>query len=351
LRLGVNQWDMAARRHIPNAENCSMAELETAIKAAPTQRANDRLRAMKALVLGLDAPVVAELFSVSPRTLNNWVRAFNTQGIDGLIDDPRSGRPRTIPEDQTERLRDLIRRPDRAELAHWTAKKFHGHLRDELQIEAGYSTVVRWLHEQNFRLKVPQPWPDRQDEAAREAFVQRVRAWLVDERVELWYMDETGIEGDPRPRRRWIERGKKGRVIKNGDHIRMNVTGMVCPRTGEFYALEFTHSDTEIFQLFLEHANADVGLGRPRNLLIMDNASWHKSKSLDFGAFEPVFLPAYSPDLNPIERLWLILKAEWFTDFVAKTREALMDRLDVALRWLIDRSDDNQRTCTIKKEL
>ena len=46
----------------------------------------------------------------------------------------------------------------------------------------------------------------------------------------------------------------------------------------------------------------------------MDNASWHKSKSLRFGAFEPTYLPPYSPDFNPIERLWLILKAEWFTD-------------------------------------
>ncbi|MGD9818702.1 MAG: transposase, partial [Desulfomonilaceae bacterium] len=42
------------------------------------------------------------------------------------------------------------------------------------------------------------------------------------------------------------------------------------------------------------------------------NASWHKSKSLNWGRFEPIFLPPYSPDLNPIERLWLIMKAQWF---------------------------------------
>ena len=41
-----------------------------------------------------------------------------------------------------------------------------------------------------------------------------------------------GVEGDPRPRRRYIRQGEKGRITKNGDHLRMNVTGMVCPRTG-----------------------------------------------------------------------------------------------------------------------
>ncbi len=131
----------------------------------------------------------------------------------------------------------------------------------------------------------------------------------------------------------------------------MNVTGVVKPRTGEFYALEFSHSDTEIFQIFLEPANRDISFERPRNLLFLDNASWHKSKSLDWGRFEPVFLPSYSPDLNPIEQLWLIMKAEWFWGFYAKTKDQLIDRLTQALRWLIDRKDENTKTCTIPTEI
>jgi len=65
----------------------------------------------------------------------------------------------------------------------------------------------------------------------------------------------------------------------------MNVTGMVLPRKGEFYVLEFSHSDTEIFQIFLDQANRDIQFDCLRNLLILDNASWRKSKSLDWGRF------------------------------------------------------------------
>jgi transposase len=71
---------------------------------------------------------------------------------------------------------------------------------------------------------------------------------------------------------------------------------------------------------------------------------------INWGQFEPIFLPPYSPDLNPIERLWRVLKAEWFCDFIAKDRAALMARLDVALQWAIARVEGNQVTCTIKKE-
>lgn len=48
----------------------------------------------------------------------------------------------------------------------------------------------------------------------------------------------------------------------------MSVTGMVCPRTGEFYALMFSHTDTQVFQVFLDHANQDIALQRKRNILI-----------------------------------------------------------------------------------
>jgi transposase len=131
----------------------------------------------------------------------------------------------------------------------------------------------------------------------------------------------------------------------------MSATGMVCPRTGEFYSLVFTHSDTEVFNLFLDEANADTQFQRPRNLLIFDNASWHKRKSINWGKFQPLFLPPYSPDLNPIEALWLVMKGEWFSGFIAKNSDQLVDRLCKALNWIIDRKDLNQETWAVRTEI
>ena len=136
-------------------------------------------------------------------------------------------------------------------------------------------------------------------------------------------------------------------MTKNGDHLRMNVSGMICPRTGQGFLLEFTHSDRDTFQALLSEASRSITFERRRNILICDNASWHKAKTLDWGAFEPLFLPAYSPDFNPIERLWLLIKANWFTDFIAKDLDMLIARLDRALNWAMDRQEANQQTCAI----
>ena len=336
---------------MPNAENCTLAELDVAIRCSKRQQDAFRMQAIKALLLGVTRSVVAELFAVTERAVYDWIDRFNESGIDGLFDQPRSGRPRKIPPEANARLEEVVKKPEEAGEVHWTGRKFHGYVREALGIEIGYSTVQRWLRERGFRLKVPQPWPDRQDEELRAAFVERLCTWLGDEEIDLWYLDEMGVEGDPRPRRRYIRQGEKGRITKNGDHLRMNVTGMVCPRTGVFYALEFSHTNTAVFAAFLEHANRDLTFERRRNLLICDNASWHKASTLDWGRFEPIYLPPYSPDLNPIERLWLLIKSEWFTDFVAKTEAQLIHRLDQALLWAMDRTQGNQTTCKPKTKL
>ena len=126
---------MARRPLLPNAENCTQAELELAIKAAVSLASVRRLQAIKALLMGATHSFVTELFSVDAQTLRVWVKAFNAQGIDGLTAQPKPGRPRAIGAEHSEKLTDLLHHPDKAQIAHWTAKKFHGYIAEQLQCE------------------------------------------------------------------------------------------------------------------------------------------------------------------------------------------------------------------------
>lgn len=69
-----------------------------------------------------------------------------------------------------------------------------------------------------------------------------------------------------------------------------------------------------------------------RNILILDNASFHKVQSLNWGKIEPGFLPPYSPELNPIEEVWLLIKTTNFYYYVAPSQEQLEDTVAHALR-------------------
>ena len=127
---------------------------------------------------------------------------------------------------------------------------------------------------------MPQPWPDRQDEQLREVFLKELKQLLNQPDVDIWFADESGFEGDPRPRKRWDKKGRKTRVTK-----------------------------------------------------------WH--------GWQPKYLPPYSPDLNPIERIWLTMKARWFNNHVCKNEEQLLERLDKAILDVIYNPLKTQKTAAI----
>ena len=134
----------------------------------------------------------------------------------------------------------------------------------------------------------------------------------------LWFADECGWRAI-RVRGGAGALGAVGPACYLGDHIRANVIGAVCPATGECSTMIFDGVDTDVFQYYLDHLAKEVPpLDSKRRLLILDNASWHKAQRLNWHHFEVHYLPGYSPDFNPIERLWLRLKADFFSDFLAK---------------------------------
>lgn len=190
----------------PNPENATLEELRVAMDAAPTKRSYIRLAAIHALLLGFSRAQVCQLSDCSDRMLRLWIACFNRAGVDALLTKRRSGRPRTVPLDQVRQLvAPLLESPAQG---HWTSVKLHGHLRAQLAQEFGYRNLIRWLHELDDHLPLPRPWPEGQNEQERREFLEQLRVRAADPRLELWFADECGVEGDPRPRRRWAQPGR-----------------------------------------------------------------------------------------------------------------------------------------------
>jgi transposase len=202
---------MGVRRIAPNFENSSMQEFKAAEKNAASKRAARRLQALRLIYCGYDYPEVARIVDCDPKSLTTWIKRFNDYGIDGLTHDvERPGRPTKIPPDKQEAFKELLRDPYRIGRDFWTARVLHGYLAKEWQIEMGYSTVCASMHAANFDLKSTRPWPGmRQDPVKRAAYLEALNVLMDDPNLDLWYGDETGIEGDPKPRRRWAEKGSR----------------------------------------------------------------------------------------------------------------------------------------------
>ena len=197
-----------------------------------------------------------------------------------------------------------------------------------MRCAVGLRNLLRYFHEQDIKLLVPRRWPDRQDPEKRAAYMAVMQQILSEQSNEVWFGDECGIEGDPRPRRRWAKRGSRPRVPMTQAHLRINEAGAVCPSSGKAFALTIPYADTESFQVFIdEFVKSHPPTANRQILLVLDNASWHKPKRLNWHHIKPLYLPPYSPDLNPIEILWKVLKDRFFSDWYAKTLEQLEERV------------------------
>jgi len=133
---------------------------------------------------------------------------------------------------------------------------------------------MRYLHEQDYKLKVPRPWPLHQYDEQHEAFCEKLRTWQQDERTDVCFCDQNGFEGDPRPRRPWTKIGKVRVWPYLGEHICDSVFGAVRPADGHLCSMLFNLCDSETFQVFLDTlAQQNPPVEGCRAILVLKNAS------------------------------------------------------------------------------
>ena len=165
---------MARRLLIPDPENATIDELKQLSRVGSSETAA-RCTAIQMLLAGADRQLVCDALIVTNRALRKWINRFNESGVDGLIVKKRPGRMAIINGQQASELTQPIDQPQQAERTFWTAKAFQCYISKAYQVECSYETVVRFFHKAGYALKTPQPWPDRQDEALREAFLKELK--------------------------------------------------------------------------------------------------------------------------------------------------------------------------------
>ena len=99
----------------------------------------------------------------------------------------------------------------------------------------------------------------------------------------------------------------------------------VHPVTGESCALVLPWANTEMMQMHLDAISRQIGPDR-HGVLVLDNAGWHTTDRLDMPSNVTLLrLPAYTPELNVVERLWHWIKSHAFSNRVYPDYKTLVD--------------------------
>lgn len=147
------------------------------------------------------------------------------------------------------------------------------------------------------------------------------------------FEDEAGFGRISLPRKCWAPARHRPEVPSH--HIRemRYAFGAVSPHNGEHYFLVMPRCDTACMNLFL----AELSANYPKNFIVLlcDNAIWHRSKSLKVPENIRIeYILPYTPEMNPIEQIWGVMRREGFVNRVFDSLEKVVDQLCATVKWL-----------------
>ena len=143
---------------------------------------------------------------------------------------------------------------------------------------------------------------------------------------ELYFFDESRFGTHSKIGHGWFPKGIRTSVSVKLGFENFYVYSAVSPKTGKDCSLLMPYVNSTCMNVFLDHMEKELE-GR-EILLVMDGAGWHKSKGLKIPKnIEIIYLPPYSPELNPVERLWLYIKQHTIKNKIYKTISLLEDSI------------------------
>src|SRR4051795_3638751 len=124
--------------------------------------------------------------------------------------------------------------------------------------------------------------------------------------VEVWAFDERRLGLKPILRKVWAPRGCRPTASGHHRYQWLYLYGFVRPATGEVVWFIADGVNTALFSALLASFAAEVGAGPDKHIiLVLDGAGWHVARDLEVpDGVELMFLPPYSPQIQPAERLW-----------------------------------------------
>ena len=253
----------------------------------------------------------------------------------------------------------------RAQLSEHLVEKLYHHtheiaeyIKRRWKVEYSISGLNKLLHREGFTYKKPKGRPYKADVAEQALFIKQYKALKASIKLneKMFFMDSVHPTQATKISYGWIRKGCTHEISTTASRTRINLIGAIDLKNIEkTITADYKTINAESIVDFFKQIRK-VHPIRIKLHIILDRAGYHRS---DFLKKEAVllniklhYLPAYSPNLNPIERLWKVMnervRDNYFFDSAKKFREKILGFFKKTLpkigRDLRSRINDNFQT-------
>ena len=214
------------------------------------------------------------------------------------------------------------------------------------------SGLTKWLHQHRFSYKHPKTVPAKADIAKQEEFIEKYIGLVADTPANepILFMDSAHPTMATKVVCGWIRKGVDKPIAQTASRTRVNVIGAIelSSMTVESCRPDYVNAETTV--AFFDQLKAAYPIA-PSIHIILDQSGYHRSLLVREEALKRNivlhFLPPYSPNLNPIERLWKVMNenvrnnvfftsAKHFRDAISEFFEITISKIAQSLRGRIN---------------
>jgi transposase len=280
---------------------------------------------------GFTVPQIAAIHDCGEDVVRIWLHRYEQHGVAGLEDEPRSGRP---PKDRLAGpLVDAQASQSPPCSGHvqtcWSVALLTAFLAQRFRLVLSCASIRRYLHQMGWRWArprlAPARKPDKDAEAKRTALeeaTEQARHGLA----HLLYLDESDLHLLPLIRAMWMK-GKRRRIPTPGSNRRRAFFGALDAISGLWFSADHERKLAIHFVAFLQRLAEAYPTGTV--YLALDNAPTHTAKVVGkwlvaHPRVHALWLPKYAAhEVNPVERIWGLMKAAVAADRLAGSIEEL----------------------------
>lgn len=292
---------------------------------------------------------LARLTRLSKWTIEDYLKYYSSSKK--TKNDPRGGSSSKLDQEETQALERHL-----SETTYLKVKDIVAYVKGRFGKEYSRSGMTAWLRANGFTFKQPEKVPGKLDPARQQEFIQeyeRLKSTL-EPGDKLYFLDAVHPEYQSQAVCGWIKKGERKTLQTTGKQTRLHLVGALNLNDMNVTIREYETIDGEAMIRFFKDLELEGGQGKIH--VILDNAAAHKNRILiDYLKTSRItlnYLPPYSPNLNPIERLWKIFREttlynRYFdkcSDFFAAVRNFFGTTVHAIQPLLRQRINDNFQT-------
>ncbi|MBI3259704.1 MAG: IS630 family transposase, partial [Ignavibacteriae bacterium] len=254
---------------------------------------------------GMSVELIAQAHRISIDSVYRYLAEYGAEKK--TEHDLREGSLSTLSESETRELVEHLRKT-----TYLYAKQVCDYVRTKYGVNYTVSGMTFWLKTQDFVYKEPIKVPGKLDPERQEAFIQAYEALKdsLKEDEELFFMDAVHPEFQSKAVCGWIKSGETKTLPTTSAQYRMHFIGALALEGMKVFAQECETVDADSMITFFKAL--EVSSEGKTIHIICDNGRSNKNKKVEEylkkSKITIYYLPPYSPNLNPIERLWKVLR-------------------------------------------